>query len=113
MEVNKTDYKVMFPEVMRLSDRDINTIKTVLMQASKRSNYDMCHRVALKVKEVLKITHQVRTTRGMSYDIKFQTDRLTLCVTPRENGAPYTTCRRQARGCLLMTAFKRSRSTCV
>jgi len=55
MEVNKTDYKVMFPDVMRLSDRDINTIKTVLMQANKRSNYDMCHRVATKVKEVLKI----------------------------------------------------------
>ena len=55
MEVNKTDYKVMFPDVMRLSDRDINTIKTVLMQANKRSNYDMCHRVAIKVKEVLKI----------------------------------------------------------
>ena len=55
MEVNKTDYKVMFPDVMRLSDRDINTIKTVLMQANKRSNYDMCQRVAVKVKEVLKI----------------------------------------------------------
>jgi len=55
MEVNKTDYKVMFPDVMRLSDRDINTIKTVLTQANKRSNYDMCYRVAIKVKEVLKI----------------------------------------------------------
>ena len=33
MEINKTDYKVVFPDVMRLSDRDINTIKTVLTQA--------------------------------------------------------------------------------
>lgn len=55
MEVNKTDYKVLFPDVMRLSDRDINTIKTVITQASKRSNYEMCNRVAMKVKEVLKI----------------------------------------------------------
>lgn len=55
MEVNKTDYKVTFPDVMRLSDRDINTIKTVLTQAGKRNNYEMCNRVALKVKEVLKI----------------------------------------------------------
>ena len=55
MQINKTDYKVMFPEVMRLSDRDINTIKGVLTIAAKRSNYDMCHRVALKVKEVLNI----------------------------------------------------------
>ncbi len=55
MEINTTDYKVMFPEVMRLSDRDINTIKGVLTQAGKRNNYDMCHRVAMKVKDVLNI----------------------------------------------------------
>lgn len=55
MQINKTDYKVMFPEVMRLSDRDINTIKGVLTMATKRNNYDMCHRVALKIKEVLNI----------------------------------------------------------
>lgn len=55
MEVNKPDYKVMFPTVMRLSDRDINTIKTVLTEAGKRRNYEMCDRVANKVKEVLQI----------------------------------------------------------
>lgn len=55
MNINKTDYKVIFPEVMRLSDRDINTIKGVLTQAAKRNNYDMCHRVSNKIKEVLKI----------------------------------------------------------
>jgi uncharacterized RDD family membrane protein YckC len=55
IDIRKADYKVMFPEVMRLSDRDINTIKGVLTQASKRNNYDMCHRVAMKIKEVLKI----------------------------------------------------------
>ena len=56
MEVNNKDYKVTFPDVMRLSDRDINTIKTVLTQAGKRNNYEMCNRVAMKVREVLKIT---------------------------------------------------------
>lgn len=55
MQIDKTDYKVMFPEVMRLSDRDINTIKGVLTQASKRNNYDMCNRVAMKIREVLQI----------------------------------------------------------
>ena len=55
MQIDKTGYKVMFPEVMRLSDRDINTIKGVLTQASKRNNYDMCNRVAFKIKEVLQI----------------------------------------------------------
>jgi len=55
MQVNQSDYKVMFPDVMRLSDRDINTIKNVLTQAGKRNNYEMCNRVAGKVKEVLHI----------------------------------------------------------
>ncbi|MBK8520513.1 MAG: RDD family protein [Ferruginibacter sp.] len=55
MQIDKTDYKVMFPQVMRLSDRDINTIKGVLIQAGKRNNYDMCHRVSMKIKEVLQI----------------------------------------------------------
>jgi uncharacterized RDD family membrane protein YckC len=56
MEVNKTDYKVIFPNVMRLSDRDINTIKGVVTQANKTGNFDMCNRVAMKVKDVLKIS---------------------------------------------------------
>ena len=55
MQIDKTDYKVMFPEVMRLSDRDINTIKGVLTQAGKRNNYDMCNRVSMKIKDVLQI----------------------------------------------------------
>jgi uncharacterized RDD family membrane protein YckC len=55
MQVNTTDYKVTFPDVMRLSDRDINTIKGVVTQANKSSNYEMCNRVAYKVKDVLKI----------------------------------------------------------
>ncbi|MBS1512153.1 MAG: RDD family protein [Bacteroidetes bacterium] len=55
MNINTSDYKVMFPSVMRLSDRDINTIKGVVSQAAKSRNYDMCNRVAMKVKDVLKI----------------------------------------------------------
>ncbi len=55
MQVSNVDYKVMFPEVMRLSDRDINTIKTVVTQANKKGNYDMCNRVAMKVQDVLKV----------------------------------------------------------
>jgi uncharacterized RDD family membrane protein YckC len=55
MQVTNTDYKVMFPDVMRLSDRDINTIKSVVTQAQKKGNYDMCNRVAMKVQDVLKV----------------------------------------------------------
>lgn len=55
MNVNNDNYNVRFPEVMRLSDGDINTIKTVLTQARKRNNDDMCYRVEAKVKQVLNI----------------------------------------------------------
>ena len=54
MQVSQ-DYKVMFPGVMRLSDRDINTIKNVMTQAQKKGNYEMCNRVAMRVKDVLQL----------------------------------------------------------
>lgn len=55
MEMNTQNYVVQFPEVMRLSDGDINTIKSVLTQSKKSKNQDMCYRVEAKVKEVLNI----------------------------------------------------------
>jgi uncharacterized RDD family membrane protein YckC len=55
VHVNTNNYKVQYPEVMRLSDNDINTIKTVLTQARKNHNHDICMRVEYKIKEVLKI----------------------------------------------------------
>jgi uncharacterized RDD family membrane protein YckC len=55
MHVAQTDYKVKFPEVMRLSDRDINTIKNVISQAKKTNTYDMCNRIAIKVQDVLNV----------------------------------------------------------
>ena len=55
INLNTENYKVSFPEVMRLSDNDINTIKTVLIQARKNHNHDICMRVEYKIKDVLKI----------------------------------------------------------
>ena len=54
-QVATENYQPLFPEVMRLSDGDINTIKSVLTQAQKTKNYEMCTRVEYKVKDVLKI----------------------------------------------------------
>lgn len=56
INVAQTDYKVKFPEVMRLSDRDINTVKNVLIQSKKTNNYDTCNRIAVKVQDVLKVS---------------------------------------------------------
>src|SRR5687767_2335005 len=56
MEISKPDYQVKFPEVLKLTDRDINTIKNVVSHFYKTHNAETCHRVALKVQNVLKVT---------------------------------------------------------
>jgi hypothetical protein len=56
MHVAQSGYKVNFPDVMKLSDRDINTVKNVIAQARKNNNFEMVNRVAYKVQEVLKIS---------------------------------------------------------
>ncbi|MEO7444830.1 MAG: RDD family protein [Ferruginibacter sp.] len=61
MDVVREDYKVMFPEVMRLSDNDINTIKKVLLQVKKRNNYDLASRVSYKIQDVLQIQSHMQT----------------------------------------------------
>lgn len=53
--IRTENYKVYFPEVMRLSDRDINAIKSVLTQTKMTGRFETAHRIAGKVKEVLKI----------------------------------------------------------
>ncbi len=61
ININQENYKTMFPEVMRLSDNDINTIKTVVTQARKRRNEELCQRVEHKVKQVLQIDSGLST----------------------------------------------------
>jgi uncharacterized RDD family membrane protein YckC len=54
-QISTDGYKVAFPEVMRLSDRDINAIKAVLTQTRETGRFETAHRIATRVKEVLKI----------------------------------------------------------
>jgi uncharacterized RDD family membrane protein YckC len=61
-QITRSDYKVRFPDVMRLSDRDINAVKSVLQQTQKTGRFDMAHRVAQKVKEVLHIESDLEVT---------------------------------------------------
>ena len=55
MNIDNQNHQVLFPQVMRLSDNDINTIKNVVTQARRRKNDEMCIRVEYKIKNVLQI----------------------------------------------------------
>lgn len=55
MEIKQPDYVVKFPEVLKLTDRDINTIKNVVSHFYKTHNADTATRVARKVQDVLKV----------------------------------------------------------
>lgn len=55
MNINENDYVVSFPVVLKLSDRDINTIKNVVNLYYKENNIQTCKRLAWKVQEILQI----------------------------------------------------------
>lgn len=62
LQISKDDYRVSFPEVMRLSDRDINAIKTVLTQTRESGQYQTAHRISIRIKEVLNIESRLEVT---------------------------------------------------
>ena len=51
----KQDYTPSFPQVMQLSDRDINALKGILDAARKHHDYNLAERAAEKIKYHLKI----------------------------------------------------------
>jgi len=50
------NYVPSFPEIMRLSDKDINAIKSILETARKKGDYNMAESAAIKIKTHLKIS---------------------------------------------------------
>jgi uncharacterized RDD family membrane protein YckC len=48
-------YVPSFPQIMQLSDKDINAIKSILETASKKSDFNMAEAAASKIKAHLKI----------------------------------------------------------
>jgi uncharacterized RDD family membrane protein YckC len=55
VDIEHKDYVVQFPEVMKLSDRDINSIKAILDVAVKKSDLKLAASTAEKIKTHLKI----------------------------------------------------------
>jgi uncharacterized RDD family membrane protein YckC len=48
-------YTPSFPQVMQLSDRDVNALKSILDAAKKHNDYDLAHNASEKIKLHLKI----------------------------------------------------------
>lgn len=55
MEVSD-NYKPSFPQIMQLSDKDINSIKGILDTATKKGDFELAAMAAEKIKNHLKIT---------------------------------------------------------
>jgi uncharacterized RDD family membrane protein YckC len=55
VDISHKDYVVQFPEVMKLTDRDINTIKSILDIASRKGDFKLAASAADKIKNHLKI----------------------------------------------------------
>lgn len=63
-------YKPRFPEVMRLSDRDMNTIKGVLNNSIRYRNFDVAARLSDKIRNVLDITEYVEPVEFLEILLK-------------------------------------------
>lgn len=55
MEVEET-YQVKYPEVMRLSDKDLNTVRNIYNILSKKHDYQLANNTANKITSVLNIS---------------------------------------------------------
>jgi uncharacterized RDD family membrane protein YckC len=55
-EVEST-YQPRYPQVMQLSDRDINTLKNIIETVKKRNDYDLALKIADRIRSKLKLSY--------------------------------------------------------
>ena len=48
-------YQPKYPQVMQLSDKDVNTLKSIISTVKKSNNYDLSMRIAQRIKTKLNI----------------------------------------------------------
>lgn len=54
-DMSATDYSPQFPQILKLSDRDMNKIKELMDRAIKSNNQELTARVSYRIRDVLKI----------------------------------------------------------
>jgi len=53
----ESTYQPRYPEVMRLSDKDINTLKSIIETVKKKNDYDLSMRIAERIRSKLAISN--------------------------------------------------------
>ncbi|CAL1520228.1 RDD family protein [Chitinophaga sp. MM2321] len=61
-DMSNSDYQPQFPQITKLSDRDMNKVKDLLDRALKAGDDELAARVAFRVKEVLHIESDLAHT---------------------------------------------------
>jgi uncharacterized RDD family membrane protein YckC len=51
----ETDYQPRYPQVMQLTDKDINTLKSIIETVRRKSDYDLSMRIAERIRSKLLI----------------------------------------------------------
>lgn len=62
-DLSDTDYQPQFPQILKLSDRDMNKIKTLMDQAIRSGNAELAERVSYRVRDVLQIETEMEHTQ--------------------------------------------------
>jgi hypothetical protein len=54
-DISQTNYEPRFPQILRLSDKDLNKVKELMDLALKSNNLELSAKVSYRVRDVLKI----------------------------------------------------------
>lgn len=71
-------YQVVFPEANQLSDRDVVTIKAVMLKFRQTENYELLESVTQKVKEVMGISSDMEDLAFLKIVLKDHTHLMTI-----------------------------------
>jgi uncharacterized RDD family membrane protein YckC len=63
VNVDRENYTAKYPEVLKLSDRDINTIKSVINLYYMERNSQICERLTARIEQVLNIRSDMKPIR--------------------------------------------------
>ena len=54
----ESSYKPRYPQVMQLTDKDINTLKSIISAVIKRNDYELAHRISERIQSKLNMQAQ-------------------------------------------------------